>query len=434
MRERFSKNNLFFFFCALIITSIVFSPFLLSVGMIGLFLSSFLEIKWGNKLNVRINKDALAVLKQFKLQPYFWIIMLPFFLVLFDFWRVEDYDFWLTRLRIKAPFLLLPMAFLVFPRLSIRQLNGILYFLIVLLFIACLGIGVNFYLHQEEIINLINQGQPMPTPRNHIRFSLLLAMGVISGGYLYFKGHVWKYEIERKIILFITIFLYLFIHFLSVRTGILVLYSTFLALSIGYMFSSKRYILVSLLLLSILFLPLIAYHTFPSLKAKIEYMKWDWKMYKKGKGEIYSDSGRIISLKVGGEIIKKHPLFGVGTGNLRLEVHTIFDKKYPHFKTILMPHNQFIYILASLGLIGGGIFTFAIFFPLFYKKNYQHPLMLSFYVTVFVAFMLEHTIENSIGVAYFLFFQLLFLNHLNGLNNKRLPIEEPQFESFSMPK
>lgn len=412
MKREFTQHHLFFFFCALLLTSIVFSPFLISVGMIALFISSFLDVKWSKKLSVGINKTSLRTLKEIHKHPVFWITMLSFFLILFDFWRVEDYDFWLTRLRIKVPFLLLPIAFLVFPRISERQLSGILYFLIILLFIACFGIGTNFYLHQEEIIALMKQGQPMPTPRNHIRFSLLLAMGVISGGYLYFKKYYWLYPIERKIILFISIFLFLFIHFLSVRTGILALYSAFFILILSNLFSTKRYLLNAFLLAGLVCLPIVGYKTIPSFKAKIDYMKWDWQMYKEGKGSIYADSGRITSLKVGAEILEAHPILGIGAGNLRTEVHRIFDKKYPHFVERLMPHNQFLYILAGLGIIGLLVFCFAIFFPLFYQKNYKHPLFLSFYAIIFVSFMLEHTIENSLGVAFYLFFLLLFLNHL----------------------
>ena len=49
-------------------------------------------------------------------------------------------------------------------------------------------------------------------------------------------------------------------------------------------------------------------------------MLWDVHLYQWDKGATYSDSERLISLSVGLDIVKDHPIFGVGAGNLRQEV------------------------------------------------------------------------------------------------------------------
>jgi len=58
-------------------------------------------------------------LKEFSKYSHFLVITLYFWIVLFSFWQIEDDNgYWLERLRIKVPFLLIPLAYLGLPRLS----------------------------------------------------------------------------------------------------------------------------------------------------------------------------------------------------------------------------------------------------------------------------------------------------------------------------
>lgn len=398
------------FFCAGLLVSMIYSPFTLSISMLGLILLSFLKID-NNRLQFKeATWTKLSQLPQF---PSFWIISLSFFILFLNVWLTEDFDFWLTRLRIKLPFLLLPIAFYLFPPFKEREVMGLLYFLLLVLCITCIGIGGYYLMHQESINIALKQGTPMPTPRNHIRFSLLLAYGIICGAYLWFKGFYWKYPQERKWILVCVIFLFAFLHFLSVRTGLIAMYFSIASyIFVGGLWP-KRWKLSVILLLSLAILPVVSYYFIPSFRSKISYMRYDHMMYNKGEGYLYADAGRIISLKIGYDIARSHPIIGVGAGNLRKEVHAQFAEKYPTYLTKLMPHNQFLYTVAGTGIIGGIVFLIAIAFPVLYRKNYRHPLVFTFFTLMLATFMIEHTIENSIGVAFYLFFTLLFLNQLN---------------------
>ena len=137
-----------------------------------------------------------------------------------------------------------------------------------------------------------------------------------------------------------------------------------------------------------------------------------WQQYQKGEGDIYADAGRIYSLIVGWEIVQESPVRGTKMGHLRPTVRQKFAEQFPNASEIHMPHNQFLYIAAGSGLLGLAVFLFAWLFPFFYEGNFRHPLMLGLYVISFVAFMLEHSIENSLGVAFFIFFLMLLVNHL----------------------
>jgi len=120
------------------------------------------------------------------------------------------------------------------------------------------------------------------------------------------------------------------------------------------------------------------------------------------------------------EICKKNLWVGTGAGDLKTEVHKIYDERFPDIKSKKMPHNQFLSVSAGSGIIGLAIFILAFFFPLFYKKIKPDALFLSLHLIIFASFITENTIENSVGVAFYVFFLLLgihFLKDKNGMNN-----------------
>ena len=393
-------------------TSIVYSPFLLSVSMWAFSVLVLVQFEVGrDRLRIRFNKDGALGLLQIVRHPAFLAVTLFFFIVLFSFWQTEDYPYWLARIRIKIPFLIFPLMFVALPKFSTKELDGLFYFLIIALLITSIGIGGYYWVNASEINEALKRGQPMPTPHNHIRFSLILAYGIVAAGYLYLKGFYWRWKAERWFILVTLIFLFLFIHFLSVRSGLLALYATLFVLAIRFVFISKRYWIGLGFLLLIIGIPYLAYQYVPSFQSKVAYMKYDYYMYSRGEGELYADSGRIISIKIGMDIARQHPLFGVGAGNLKKEVQAMFQEQYPDFKEAHMPHNQFLFVLAGTGVFGLLLFLFAFLFPLYHQKNYQSVLFLSFMTMMLTAFLIEHTIENSIGVGFYAFFLSILLSN-----------------------
>ncbi|MCP3932088.1 MAG: O-antigen ligase family protein [Bacteroidetes bacterium] len=412
--QNIRRDHLATFLCGVLIIGLIYSPYLLSVSMFMLTAVSVFHIEISPRFRFGLHPAMIANVRSFLKNKAFLVITIYFFIVLLSGVMTYDFDYWLERLRLKLPFLLLPFVFVSIPSFSRRQYFGLLYFLVVVLVISCIGIGVNYWMYFEEINQLILQGQVIPTPRNHIRFSLILALGIVAGFYLYQKNFSWKYAWERKLLFGMTTFLFLFIHVLSVRSGLMALYAAIFVLCLSFIYQTRRYLMGGLILLSLLLLPFLAYKTIPSFKSKIDYVRYDLKMYKEGKGGIYSDSGRITSLKAGLKIAKKSPLFGVGAGNLQQEVLKIYASDYPEIPEPKKPHNQLLSVFAGMGIIGLLLFLFAFFYPLYHQKNYRDSLFLAFHVIVFSSFMTENTIENSIGIGFFAFFLLLGLNYLEG--------------------
>jgi hypothetical protein len=73
---------------------------------------------------------------------------------------------------------------------------------------------------------------------------------------------------------------------------------------------------------------------------------------------------------------------------------------------------------AGTGIIGVLLFAFAFFFPLLYQKNYRNPLFLALHAIIFMSFMMENTVENNFGISLYLFFLLMGVNYLNGVQGK----------------
>jgi len=408
------RKNIALFFCGLLMVALIFSPFLLSISMISLLILGLVDWETNNfKKTISFNNLLVTRVKQYKNSASFLIITLYLFIVFFSAWQTEgDWTYWMERMRIKLPFLALPIAFLGLPRFDDRAVKGLLYFLLIFMTIISIGVGINYGLHFDEINNLISRGKPMPVPRNHIRFSILMSVAIIGGIYLISTQYFYKNIVEKSLIKGITIFLFLFIHILSVKTGIVCLYVALGVLSLRYIYTSQKYLIGLSVIIGLLSIPMIAFFTIPSFQQKINYAHYDLTQYLAGNGEKYADSGRITSLKVGWEIFSESPIFGTGSGNLKREVIKKYKKKYPGYEESLLPHNQFLYVLAGMGIFGFALFLLALFFPLFYKKPYRNSFFMGYYWIFITAFILEHTIENAVGVGTFTFFLLLFLNHL----------------------
>lgn len=407
-----SRQEFALFICFVLLASLIYSKFALSVCMLALLVVALFELDWTRSFPLRFNSAFLQNLHQtWRYRPYL-VLSLYFFLVFFSGLYADDQGYWLERLRIKIPFLLAPFAFAALPPLNKRQYYGIFYFLLVLLAFTALQVGVHYLQNFTEINELMGKGHPMPTPMNHIRYSLLLTLSILGGVFLSIRKFYWRYPWERYLIIGLTLFLFAFTHILSVRSGLLALYLALSALSLGYVFRTGKIKYAVICLIVLIGLPMVAYQHVPSFRAKARYTIYDMEMYLAGEEGKYSDSERIISLQLGMELGRQNPWAGVGTGDLRQKMHRLYAERYPDLPP-KMPHNQLVSIFAGSGLIGLFVFCFAFFFPLFYHCNYRDPMLSSLHLIIFISFLMENTLETSVGVALYLVPLLLGLNYLS---------------------
>lgn len=401
-----------------LIIGIYVSPALMSIGMIATAL-------------LLLTPGALPqVLANVKAQPLYVLLTGIFFFYLLSGLYSDNMDYWSERLQIKLPYLLLPISFAAFT-LHKNTLHRILYFFFLTVLAGSIGSLINFALHYQEIIESYLRAKTMPTPFEvgHIRFSLMSAFSVFIGWVLYKDKYVFRWQWERHVILGGTIILFVFLHVLSVRSGLLALYAG----TVVYVFFETlakhgvKRMLITLCLFSLI--PIAMYLVSPTLRNKIEYMIRDVSRFKDGKNvNNYSDGNRMLSWQLAWEIGNENPLIGVGIGDVKDKVNHIYETRYPYthwrvgkliyYRGIapnnrLIPHSQFMYIFAGCGWLGLLWFLATCFYPYVNGRLRQVSLLMVFNTIVLTSFISESTLEIQLGVALHLFFMVLLVSNTN---------------------
>jgi O-antigen ligase len=327
----------------------------------------------------------------------------------------ENMDHFLWNLRLKLPFLLLPLAFAAIRPLSERYFHQILYGFVATTTLISMGV-VTMYLIDFEAINKgYELAKVMPTPTSHPRFSLLVGFAIVAGGYLFTKKFKLRYDWEPKVIAAAIVFLILFIHLLAVRSGLFALYIVMGYIALRNVFQSGRPLRGVIILAAILALPIGAYLTIPTFKNKINYMRYDLSMYQSDRSTSdHSDGGRILSIKAGIHVGNQSPLIGVGIGDLVDEMQATYASDFPMMAADyrFIPHNQFASYYAAFGFVGLAWFLVIFFYPIIRRRGFQNVLLMSLLLFVFTSFLSESTLEGQVGIAFYLVFLLLIHNRM----------------------
>ncbi len=377
---------------ALYPAGLLFSPVLLSISMIGLALFAVCDFR--PLVNPRWRQSFITALRH----PLTWAVALPLVITFLGGWQTVDWSYWLERLRIKAPLLAVPLIWGGLPPQWRGYRLHLLALLVVFLVLTCFAVGINYAFHATEINELIKQGRSIPVPRNHIRFSLLVAIGSLTAGYLAYRSFLHLPRLWTGCALF----LFLFLHLLAVRSGLFCAYGAWLAVGVVHAIRSRRWRPALIGLALILAIPTLAYLTVPSLRAKINYARYEmWRSAQGLDSSDYSDAGRLTSIRLGLQLFQESPLLGIGPGNLRLRMDQLYAAHYPNAPAI-RPHNQFVSILAGSGLVGLALFLASLTLILFHGGAWRNPLFLGFFIVMVLSFLVENTLENSMGVGIWL--------------------------------
>jgi O-antigen ligase len=175
----------------------------------------------------------------------------------------------------------------------------------------------------------------------------------------------------------------------------------FSILTLGLLTTFSKSVIIALAVVSI-FLWLLVWITKQEKEIKISLLKFTligvmiaiifgavfWepvstRLYSQERLEIKSTEQRLTYFGEAWQLIKKHPLLGVGLGNYTLAVH---DEINPALQSwdYQPVHNIYLLILSELGIIGFLIFSIAIFF----------------YLLSFI-FYLKQSRQNIFGIIFF---------------------------------
>lgn len=402
-----NRSALFFIMGSMVlITGLFISRFLISLGMISIIVSSLIDGNLASKTKAFFKNKAFL---------FFLLIFILHFISIF--WSSDLPYFW-DRINIKLPFLLLPFAFL-----SSHKLRPQDYKLILNYFVGCSLMAVfwslgHFISDYQNYIEIYSKGQILPTPIQHIRFSIIIVLSVAI--LIYFRLNEWvlKYRQEKYIHYLLIIFFVAYLHLLAVRSGLLCLYAILAYLFLYIIISQKKYKLGIASLFGTLLLFIIAYSTIPTIKNKIDYTRYSISLFQKNeKIRDLSDSRRLGSIFAGLNITKENPILGCGLGDIKEKTNSYLKDHYPGIQDLsLLPHNQYVFVSASLGILGLLLFLLFTFYPWFYAGAFKDPLLSMAHIIFFSSFLVEHTLEAQIGTALYIFFLLLVLKYLHQSN------------------
>ena len=150
----------------------------------------------------------------------------------------------------------------------------------------------------------------------------------------------------------------------------------------------------------------------PGIKARISETLFEYNQYRlHNNPNGGSLSQRIEYTRASLYLIKKHSLFGVGTG----DIPTAFQRAYEELDSPLeqqyrhRAHNQYLAIAVTFGLVGLLWFLLTLLVPYCSSKRHRNYLYTIFLVIMLISMLAEDTLETQAGVSLFAFFNSLLI-------------------------
>ncbi len=344
----------------------------------------------------------------------FLALTIPFFIVVLSGFWSDNLPYWLSRVQLRLPFFLFPFAFSQMPPLSKRQFQSLLFAFTIVISANILLVLTNYSLHFEVITTKLGQGIAMPFLKEHITFSVMAALACLIGFELWQSSFFIKYKWETNLIAFSSLFLFITLHIIAVRTGLIALYLCLILRGGIFIFQSRRYIVGIALILVLALIPYLSYQFLPSFQQRVHYAIWDIEQYEIGNPAAKSDSERLVSLNIGSQIFLENKIIGVGFGDIEQEMNRRYEQNFPELEPKL-PHNQWVLTAMGLGIVGLVVSLIAFIIPLLERQRYKDFIFTSLHILIFVYCMTDIPFEGTFSLSFYVFFVCLFLNQSENL-------------------
>ena len=336
--------------------------------------------------------------------PFTGFLFFFFWIILSVFWSGGEFNSWFSDVQSKLSIIGIAVIFGLFPKLGNDRIVILHQVFGGTIFVAMLLVLYVYIPAYEDITLRIGRGRPIPTPIDHVRFSLMVAYACLSFAVLFFEGKRFGLRPKEKATMaFLSVVFFVFCHVLAVRTGLILLYLGIIGLIFYIVLSKKKYLVGGLLLLAVASLPLIAYFSVESFRNKVYYTKYDIQQMLSNNGENYSDGDRIRSIQEGIELWKQHPIIGLGGGEYKKAMIDFHEKNKVGGKSLL-PHNQFIRAGMAYGWIGMILLLSGFGFILARRKTWSNFPLLLIVGLLFVSLLVESNLERYYALAFFMLF------------------------------
>ena len=386
------RINILFYCCISMLAALFISRAILSVTIAIFVVVSF------------FHSEIKKQIKQFFSSPLLWGMSLLFALPLLSGIWSNDKNEWLDIVRIKLPLLFLPLAFAGPIKFTKKQFEWLGFVFITIVTIATIW---SMY-HYINNISAVHEGYLRaktiitPLENDHVRFSWLISVAALLAGWLI----IIKRKEEKAVSVFlaiILIWLVIFLHILSARTGLITFYIMLAGVAFWLLVKKIKYGII--LLTSLIALPAIAYQLLPTFHNRVKYFLYDMEYFSKTNylpGA--NDAVRIISIKAGSDVIYQHPFSGVGFGDVYAETKKIYKASYPQMleSDKIYPSSEWIMYGSGCGWPGLLLFSFVMIIP-FWIKTTNKLLWWLLNIAAAFSFLFDIGLEVQFGVFIYSF-------------------------------
>lgn len=396
-----------------LVWSILFSKAGVSISIVILVLLSIFRVQSISPVRVYINKAFFSAKTYRESNKYYLCIVGLFLLTGLSYFNSENTAEWFHFIKLKTPLLLLPIVFINHRTLDKQVYHQLYLSLIAAISISSIWVLVNYFVDWTAITDSMGYGKSIETPLSHVKYSVLMALACMACAIL---SQVKRFN--KWFLLALAAYLFICLHVLAVRSGLVVLYLVGGFLLLYYYWVTGRKSMIVCVLIAALLVPIVAYHTIPSVYHKVHYVKHDLKMIQQGNTANYSDGERIRSLQIGWDMIKKNPVLGTGIGDVRDIVNDYYAEWYPDSSKKILPHNQYILVWASYGIVGLLIFLGCILGLLYRRSIRLEPLFYCLILTVLIYGLVEKPLDEYVFVAVFALFSCAGISSSQPMANK----------------
>lgn len=325
----------------------------------------------------------------------------------------DNMDFGWFDMEVKLSFLIFPLVFFASKPYATFAIDNIKTTFIggcLLSGIILLVNGIVAYFETGDISNLLYGKLSMDYHASYYSMYLCLALAMI----MHFLFTKWENvsSWERSLyIISMPIFLVLVV-LLMAKSGFVTLVFVIFSALIFLLFS-KKFVQALILFSSVLIFVFAVVHIVPESKIRINKAIDVFTSYS---GEINpnaieSTAERLLVWPVVTELIKEHPLIGVGTGDIKDELISKYKDKSLSgvYGEGLNAHNQFLQTFAALGILGFLSLCLGLVLPLvhsFRQSNFIYAMLI---MIIIINALTESILEVQAGVIFYAFFNSLFM-------------------------
>ena len=271
------------------------------------------------------------------------------------------------------------------------------------------GMAILCFLSYLNLLHVVNF-----MPMTHVSYNPLLALAIylLLHSLLFGQSAAWKKTVYAVLLAAMTVNLFLTIG----RTGYLVFFVMIILIGLQY-FQRKPLKALAIsggVLLAVFFLSYqFSYPFYMRVDMAVEEIQ-NFQMNKQStKG-----NDRITFFLNTFEIIKEHPLFGVGTGDFPEEYERINRIRSPNVVSTVNPHNNYLLVQAQFGVIGLLSLLYIFYCQIRYSRNTQNSfrhLRLALPIFFLIIMLFDSYLTSHYGGMTFAYFSAILYGDFDGV-------------------